>query len=100
MVWDHEVGGSNPLTPTTLVISVHIHISSDPPISLDLASVRMPYGKYADYILCDLSEHYIVGYYSKGFPRGRIAMLLSVLHEIKLNGLEYLLKPLRKDEPE
>ena len=68
----------------------------DPQVLLDLVSIRMPYGKYADYILCDLPEPYLAWYHQKGFPQGKIGMLLAALYEIKLNGLEYLLKPLRK----
>ena len=64
---------------------------------LDLVTVRMPFGKYKNRILCDLPEPYLVWLQRKGFPEGRIGFLLSVLYEIKLNGLEYLLKELRKN---
>ena len=70
-----------------------------PEILLELVSVRMPFGKYKDRILCDLPERYIVWFRQKGFPPGRIGVLLSVLYEIKLNGLEYLLKPIRNNLP-
>ncbi len=62
---------------------------------LDLVRTRMPYGKYKGRILCDLPEPYLVWYHQKGFPEGKLGMLLHTLYEIKLNGLEYLLKPLR-----
>jgi hypothetical protein len=67
----------------------------NPGILLDLVSTRMPFGKYKDYVLCDLPEPYLTWFHSKGFPSGKIGMLLSTLYEIKLNGLEYLIKPLR-----
>ena len=63
---------------------------------LDLVTMRMPFGKYKNRVLCDLPEPYLVWLYRKGFPEGRIGLLLSALYEIKLNGLEYLLKELRK----
>ena len=66
---------------------------------VELVSVRMPFGKYKDRILCDLPETYLVWFHRKGFPPGTIGMLLSALYEIKLNGLEYLLKPIRKNQP-
>ena len=44
----------------------------------------------------DLPEPYLVWFAGKGFPEGELGMLLSVLHEIKVNGLENLLEPLRK----
>ncbi|MFC1913456.1 DUF3820 family protein [Chloroflexota bacterium] len=70
----------------------------NPQILAELVSVQMPFGKYRDRILCDLPEPYLVWFHRKGFPPGRIGMLLSVLYEIKLNGLEYLLKPIRKNQ--
>ena len=70
----------------------------DPRVLVDLVSVRMPFGKYKDRILCDLPERYLVWFRQKGFPPGEIGGLLSVLYEIKLNGLEYLLKPIRKED--
>ena len=76
---------------------------SDIPLSaqvlIELTSMHMPFGKYKDRILCDLPEPYLVWFHQKGFPPGRIGMLLSSLYEIKVNGLEYLLKPIRKDQP-
>ena len=73
-------------------------IPIDPQVLVELVSVRMPFGKYKDSILCDLPERYLVWFHQKGFPPGKIGVLLSVLYEIKLNGLEYLLKPIRKGE--
>lgn len=58
--------------------------------------MRMPYGKYQGKILCDLPEYYLVWYSQKGFPAGKLGMLLATLYEIKLNGLEYLLQPLKR----
>lgn len=61
-----------------------------------LVTMRMPYGKYKNYLLCDIPEHYLVWMSQKGFPKGKLGIMLHTLYEIKLNGLEYLLKPLRK----
>jgi len=66
---------------------------------VELVRIRMPFGKYKDRILCDLPEPYLVWFHRKGFPPGKIGVLLSALYEIKLNGLEYLLKPIRKNQP-
>ncbi len=71
----------------------------NPQILVELVSVRMPFGKYKARILCDLPESYLVWFHQKGFPPGKIGVLLSSLYEIKLNGLEYLLKPIRKNQP-
>ena len=63
---------------------------------LELTTMRMPYGKYKGTLLCYLPENYLVWYHAKGFPEGNLGMLLHTMYEIKLNGLEYLLKPLQK----
>jgi uncharacterized protein (DUF3820 family) len=73
--------------------------SISPQILIDLVRMRMPFGKYKNRILCDLPEAYLLWFQRKGFPQGEIGMLLSALYEIKLNNLEYLLKPLRKIQP-
>ena len=68
----------------------------NPQMLIELVSMRMPFGRYKDCILCDLPEPYLVWFHQKGFPPGQIGMLLSALYEIKLNGLQDLLKPVKK----
>ena len=63
---------------------------------LELIRARMPYGKYKGRFLCDLPEPYLVWFHQKGFPAGKLGTQLSAMYEIKMNGLEYLLKPLKK----
>jgi uncharacterized protein (DUF3820 family) len=70
----------------------------DPQMLMELVRVQMPFGKYKNRILCDLPETYLAWFSRKGFPPGKIGMLLAALYEIKLNGLEYLLKPLRENK--
>jgi hypothetical protein len=71
--------------------------SYNPKHLTDLVSMRMPYGKFKGRILCDLPEYYLVWMHGKGFPEGQLGMLLSTLYEIKLNGLEYLLRGIQGD---
>ncbi|MDR0264260.1 MAG: DUF3820 family protein [Sphingobacterium sp.] len=68
----------------------------NPEILTELVNVKMPFGKYQGYILCNLPEPYLVWYNQKGFPKGKLGQQLATLYEIKLNGLEYLLEPLKK----
>ncbi len=69
-------------------------IGIDRSILLDIARMEMPYGKYKGWKLKSLTEPYLVWMKGQGFPKGRLGMLLSTLYEIKLNGLEFLLKNL------
>jgi len=64
----------------------------------ELVNVKMPFGKYKGYLLCDLPEFYLVWFKQKGFPKGKLGQQMQLLYEIKINGLEYLLKPLKRKE--
>ena len=64
-------------------------------ILLRLARYRMPFGKYKNRLLIDLPEPYVVWFAKQGFPDGELGNMLRLVHEIKLNGLEYLFEPLR-----
>ena len=62
---------------------------------IDLAEMRMPYGKYKGRFLIDLPEHYIVWYRNKGFPKGKLGLQLGLVYELQLNGLEELIRKIR-----
>lgn len=68
----------------------------DGEILLSLFTTKMPFGKYKDRLLCDLPVSYLEWFARNGFPTGKLGMQLQTIYEIKLNGLEYLLKPLKK----
>jgi uncharacterized protein len=57
--------------------------------------MQMPFGKYKGRVLCDLPVSYLEWFNQQGFPKGKLGVLLQTLYEIKLNGLEYLLEPLK-----
>jgi len=70
--------------------------TNDPNLLTELVTMKMPYGKYKGYLLCDIPEYYLVWMHSKGFPNGKLGMLLSTMYEIKLNGLEFILTKLKR----
>jgi len=70
-------------------------VSPDPEILMKVAKTRMPFGRYKGRLLIDLPEPYVVWFYNNGFPKGELGTLLSTVYEIKVNGLEYLFKPLK-----
>jgi len=59
--------------------------------------MKMPFGKYQGRLLCNLPVSYLEWFHNKGFPKGKLGMLLETMHVIKTNGLEELLIPLKKD---
>jgi uncharacterized protein (DUF3820 family) len=63
---------------------------------LQLVRARMPFGRYKNVLLVDLPETYIMWFARKGFPKGKLGGMLQSLYEIKLNGLESLLLPIRR----
>ncbi len=67
----------------------------DPTILTDLVTVKMPFGKYKDRLLCDLPVSYLEWMHAQGFPKSKLGMQLHTIYEIKINGLEELLKPLK-----
>ena len=63
---------------------------------IDLAKANMPFGKCKGKDLIELPEHYIVWYHAKGFPAGKLGKQLGLVYELKLNGLEYLIRDIKK----
>ena len=72
-----------------------MNMTPDPKILIQLVKMRMPFGKYKDRLLCDLPAPYLEWFARKGFPAGKLGMLLQTMHVIKTNGLDDLLKPLK-----
>ena len=70
-------------------------ILPNPEFLSKLSKTRMPFGKYKDRLLIDLSEPYIVWFSRQGFPKGQLGEMLRMVFEIKVNGLEYLFDGLR-----
>lgn len=68
----------------------------DSQILLQLVEMKMPFGKYKGTLLCNLPVSYLEWFNRQGFPEGKLGMLLRTIHEIKLNGLEELLNPIKK----
>lgn len=71
--------------------------SPNPQLLIDLVKTKMPYGKYKGRLICDLPAFYLEWFSREGFPKGKLGIMLATMHEIKLNGLEGLLKPIRKN---
>ncbi len=71
-----------------------MEVSFDGALLVELANTRMPFGKYKDRLLIDLPEAYLAWFARSGFPAGKLGMLLESALEIRMNGLEHLVRPL------
>ncbi|MBS1626872.1 MAG: DUF3820 family protein [Bacteroidetes bacterium] len=64
-------------------------------ILLQLVKTPMPFGKYKNVLICNLPVAYLEWFQRKGFPKTKLGLLLQTMYEINLNGLGYLLEPLK-----
>ncbi len=62
---------------------------------IQLATYKMPFGKYKGLRLVDLPEPYVVWFHKQGFPKGKLGRQLGIMYEIKVNGLEHLIHRIR-----
>jgi uncharacterized protein (DUF3820 family) len=63
---------------------------------VDLANMKMPFGKFKGRFLIDLPEHYIVWYRNKGVPKGKLGQQMNLVYELQLNGLEDIVREIKK----
>lgn len=68
----------------------------DPQLLVQLVKMKMPFGKYQNRLICELPVSYLEWFQRKGWPPGKLGILLQTMYEIKLNGLESILIPLKK----
>ena len=73
---------------------------ADPKYLLELAFAKMPFGKYKNRYLVDVPEFYYTWLKQKGFPKGKLGVQLQSMYEIKINGLEALVREvMRQNNP-
>jgi len=71
-------------------------LQADPQALRSLATARMPFGKYQGWLLVDLPEPYVVWLVRHQLPEGALGRQILEIYEIKVNGLESLLRPLSR----
>jgi len=79
--------------------SFSLNMEQDKKNLIKLAHTKMPFGKYEGRFLIDLPEYYVVWYHNKGFPNGELGQQLALIYELKLNGLEELIRNIKKQYP-
>jgi len=62
---------------------------------IELAHYKMPFGKYKGQYLVDIPEYYYTWFGQRGFPKGKLGTMMQQMHDIKVNGLEEIIKTVR-----
>lgn len=66
---------------------------------VEIANTAMPFGKYKGRMLIDVPEEYLLWFARKNeFPAGKLGELMQLTLAIKIEGLQGLVKPLRRSE--
>ncbi len=63
----------------------------DPEILKATVNTKMPFGKYKGTLICDLPVSYLEWFKRKGFPSGKLGMMVETVYDIKINGLDEIL---------
>ncbi|WP_353779296.1 DUF3820 family protein [Winogradskyella sp. 3972H.M.0a.05] len=66
---------------------------------IELAHYKMPFGKYKNEYLIDIPEYYYTWFKQKGFPNGKLGLMMQQIYEIKINGLDELIQKIKQDFP-
>jgi len=72
------------------------NITPDSKILIELVQTKMPFGKYKGTLISDLPVYYLEWLQTKGFPAGKLGMLLGTAYEIKINGLTFILTKVKQ----
>ena len=62
-----------------------------------VAQWKMPFGKFQGKKLINLPEDYLLWFVDRGFPEGQLGRMMQLRLDIKVNGLEELIRPLTED---
>lgn len=62
----------------------------------ELAFTKMPFGKFKDSFLSEIPESYFLWFRQKGFPKGKLGQQMQAVLEMKINGIGYLLRKIRR----
>ena len=76
------------------------YVNADEEELVAIVNQEMPFGRFKGRKLIDLPEPYVVWFKNQGFPHGALGRRLAVMYEIKVNGLEALLRPLVNPPPD
>lgn len=66
---------------------------------IEFAHYKLPYGKFKGRFLFELPEAYLIWIQRNGFPKGKLGEHMKAIIEIKINGMEGLIRKIREEFP-
>ncbi len=57
----------------------------------------MPFGAHKDRFLSELPESYYIWFRRQGFPQGKLGNYMQTVFDMKVNGIEDILRQIRKN---
>ena len=84
--------------PTAFNDDVSRHLGFSKEDLVKLAQWQMPFGKYAGRALIDLPEEYLFWFQKNEFPKGELGDLMRLCLELKIEGLDGVVKPLKNSQ--
>ena len=72
-------------------------IPFDPNALIELAWYKMPFGTHKDKFLSELPETYYIWFSRSGFPDGKLGNYMQTVYDMKVNGLEDILRQIRRN---
>lgn len=57
----------------------------------------MPFGKYEGHYVTELPVYYLEWFNREGYPSGQLGQYISTMFEIKTNGLDDILIPIKRE---
>jgi uncharacterized protein (DUF3820 family) len=64
---------------------------------IELAWYKMPFGTHKGKFLSELPESYYIWFRRQGFPQGKLGNYMQTVCDMKVNGIENLLRDIRKN---
>ena len=72
-------------------------LPSDHKQLIELAWYKMPFGVHKGKFLSELPESYYIWFRRQGFPQGKLGNHMQTVCDMKVNGIESLLREIRKN---
>ncbi|MGZ3872945.1 MAG: DUF3820 family protein [Mucilaginibacter sp.] len=72
------------------------NVKPESKILVDIVQTKMPFGKYKGTLISDIPVSYLEWMHNKGFPAGKLGMMLATVYEIKTNGLQVIITKVKQ----